>query len=228
MVTYFWLSFMALAWTKAAVTRKRRSVESFSWKNCGPENSTFILERLELAPFPMLLPGTLNINMTSKTTQEVDNIDMAVEIYQLGTWIGDWKIPCIFNIGSCMYYDVCALAQGEEDFIAEADALLAAGGANKTCPIQPILFEVDNYEFKLPSLPPGLGLAIAGDYRIRSTILAPNSDTVLGCFELEMGIQEAPAEAANAAQTEELEYYNEETSMDKLDDEIVEDCWIWC
>ena len=25
---------------------------------------------------------------------------MAVEIYQLNTWFGDWKLPCIFNIGS--------------------------------------------------------------------------------------------------------------------------------
>lgn len=209
--------------------RKKRSVESYTWKNCGPENATFVLEKLELAPFPMRLPGKLHINMTSKTTKEVENIDMAVEIYQLNTWFGDWKLPCIFNIGSCLYHDVCALAQGEEDFIGEAEALIVAGGGNITCPIQPLDFKVENYEFQLPSLPPGLGLAIAGDYRIRSTLLAPNSDTVLGCFEMEMGIQEADDDYTYEIETETYHLDKDEDTKEKiLEEETTVDCWIWC
>lgn len=209
--------------------RKKKAVESYTWKDCGPRNATFVLEKLELNPFPMLLPGKLYINMTSKTTEEVENFDMAVEIYQLNTWFGDWKLPCIFNIGSCIYHDVCTLAQGEEDFIAEAEALIIAGGGNKTCPIKPLDFKVENYEFQLPSLPPGLGLAIAGDYRIRSTLLTPNSDTVLGCFEMEMGIQEANDDYEVEKEVVYHSDYDEDTQQEKLlEEETDESCWIWC
>ncbi|GAB1601740.1 ganglioside GM2 activator-like [Argonauta hians] len=84
-------------------------LKGFTWSDCGNSTSTFKIKGLTLGPDPLVFPGTLTVGFALDLTDDfVDSLSGSVEMYRkLGaSYI---KIPCIGNIGSCTYDDLCSL-----------------------------------------------------------------------------------------------------------------------
>ncbi|XP_005110587.2 ganglioside GM2 activator [Aplysia californica] len=88
-------------------------VGAFKYTNCGDPNTDLAnLKDLTLSPDPLTFPGPLNVQFDADIKSTVDAPLKGVVVIETkigSTWL---KIPCIGNIGSCTYDDICELLQG--------------------------------------------------------------------------------------------------------------------
>ncbi|XP_051892952.1 ganglioside GM2 activator-like [Pristis pectinata] len=82
---------------------------TFSWANCGSEKNPAVLEALSIQPDPITLPGYLQASATGSSNVTLEaplTVNLSLYKEEAGIWL---KIPCVADIGSCVYNDVCAL-----------------------------------------------------------------------------------------------------------------------
>jgi len=88
-----------------------KSSNGFSWSNCGSATDPVQLKNLTLSPDPVKLPGNITasagaevgINMMSPLA-----VSLKLKKKIFGVMV---EIPCIDNVGSCDYSDVCPMLQ---------------------------------------------------------------------------------------------------------------------
>ncbi|CAF0900342.1 unnamed protein product [Brachionus calyciflorus] len=81
----------------------------FSFSNCGPSNDPFRVKSLSLLPDPLKIPGNVTFSGDATFDTMVSSpIIMTLKIIKI---VGPFKveIPCIDNMGSCTYSDVCSM-----------------------------------------------------------------------------------------------------------------------
>ncbi|KAK0041065.1 ganglioside GM2 activator [Biomphalaria pfeifferi] len=87
----------------------RSRLKSFSFKNCAiPQDEILVPSNINVTPDPINIPGNITISgglLINKPFGAPLITDIVVEKEVFGHWI---KIPCIDQIGSCTYPDMCA------------------------------------------------------------------------------------------------------------------------
>ncbi|XP_064637910.1 phospholipid-transporting ATPase VD-like [Lineus longissimus] len=82
-------------------------VVALSWRNCGAATDPLQLKNLTISPDPVKLPGkiTVSAGLTLKSDAKSPiKVSLTLKKKVFGVWI---EIPCIDNVGSCVYEDVC-------------------------------------------------------------------------------------------------------------------------
>ena len=82
-----------------------------SVKDCGGDG-TIKLHSLKL-PSKITMPGSVYVNVDLEFKKELDNVAIDIKLEKkVGFWV---PVPCVNNIGSCFYSDICKMINEAED-----------------------------------------------------------------------------------------------------------------
>ncbi|XP_005097572.1 ganglioside GM2 activator [Aplysia californica] len=94
------------------VTKGKSNLKSFKWQDCGTSAEIVKIQGLTVTPDPVVLPGGISVKFSATINETVDApLKMQVELkkHEAFIWI---TIPCIENLGSCTYDDLCETLMG--------------------------------------------------------------------------------------------------------------------
>ncbi|XP_074662344.1 ganglioside GM2 activator-like [Tubulanus polymorphus] len=152
-------------------------------KNCdGSQNKLIDFTKVSLTPHPIKFPGRLNIDALATVNREIGGqIDVKVSLKRK-VWFAWVPIPCIKEIGSCEYKDICSRLK---QFSCPPEVV--EQGIQCHCPFKkgPMSFNMDN--IILPSIPTGLGLLADGRFYAKAHIMADGVE--IGCIEAEVELE---------------------------------------
>lgn len=83
----------------------------FSWSNCGSASDPVQLKNLTLSPDPIKLPGDVTASAGAEVGVDLDAplaVTLKLKKKIFGVMV---EIPCLDNIGSCDYDDICPMLQ---------------------------------------------------------------------------------------------------------------------
>ncbi|XP_007528830.1 ganglioside GM2 activator [Erinaceus europaeus] len=164
-----------------AARAPRRQLSGFSWDNCDEGKDPALITSLTVEPDPIVIPGNLTISGETKTDVALkapQQVELTVEKEVAGLWI---KIPCVEQIGSCKYEDICDILN---DLIPPGHPCpepLRTYGLPCHCPIRAGTYSLPKSDFTLPDLELPSWLS-TGHYRIQG-ILSSNGKR-LGCIKI--------------------------------------------
>ncbi|BFZ14967.1 hypothetical protein BsWGS_18006 [Bradybaena similaris] len=90
----------------------KSQVNSFKWQNCGGASDLLVVNGLTVTPDPLRVPGTVRLKF-DVTIQETftSPLKLVLEVKKHEGFI--WlPIPCIDDMGSCTFDDVCQKLAG--------------------------------------------------------------------------------------------------------------------
>ncbi|XP_033740491.1 ganglioside GM2 activator-like [Pecten maximus] len=142
------------------------------------------------SPFPVVVPGPVdivgNLDVYKNITGPLQ-MSLSVKRKVLGLWV---PIPCISNVGSCTYDDVCSLLSSSfmKDGTANCPPQLSGEGLPCTCPIPAGHYELRHGHFQIPELSGVWSWLASGDYQIRATLTDKARSTQVACHSMDMSI----------------------------------------
>jgi len=164
-------------------------LKHFSFSDCAPANAPAHVTKLSISPDPVELPGNITVAAAAALTANISApISAEVKLEKkVGVWV---KIPCVDDVGSCSYDDLCkVLAKliplGPD---GKCPAPLPSLGIACRCPLTPFNFNLPSTTFAAPSLPPDVpGWLSNGDYKV--SVTAKSGGNVAFCIDLELSLK---------------------------------------
>ncbi|XP_066129133.1 ganglioside GM2 activator [Saccopteryx bilineata] len=158
----------------------------FSWENCDEGKDPVLIKTLSVEPNPIAFPGNVTVSAETHTSVNLDSplkADLIVQKEVAGFWV---KVPCVEQVGSCTYEDVCNLF----------DTLLPPGescpeplhtyGLPCHCPFKEGKYTLPTSVFTLPyvDLPSWLS---TGNYHIQSIL--SSGEKHMGCLKINVSLE---------------------------------------
>ncbi|XP_060069686.1 ganglioside GM2 activator-like [Ylistrum balloti] len=141
------------------------------------------------SPFPVVVPGPVDIVGNLDVLKNITGplkMTLSIKRKVIGLWV---PIPCISNVGSCTYPDVCSLLSSTfvKNGAVDCPVQLAAEGLPCTCPIQAGHYTLHHGHFQIPELSGVWSWLASGDYQIRAT-LTDAATTEVACHSMDLSI----------------------------------------
>lgn len=154
----------------------------FSWSNCAA-GSALTIETLVVSPDPIPLPGTLEITLDAKIETEITEISSAVLVIKKKVFGFYIEIPCVDNVGSCTYNDICGMLAN----VTCPQQLLDLGFTCQ-CPFAAKEYKVPaGTEVPIPEIPDLPSFLESGDYEVKATL--NNGSTALACYDIKVSLK---------------------------------------
>lgn len=153
--------------------KHKSTLGSYKYINCGTSADLMNVTTLTATPDPISLPGNLGVNFAGEFKQSLQaplKVDLVLERKVGSVWI---KIPCIGDIGSCTYDDLCETLSG-----AECPDPFVDNSVPCKCPFLKGSYKLPNVSFDLDAVFP------PGDYHAIGKIVSGYNETPTGCIEL--------------------------------------------
>ncbi|CAL8358149.1 unnamed protein product [Merluccius merluccius] len=157
----------------------------FDWKNCGPPDAPAVLRTLTLSPDPILVPGDLTASASGSTTVPLASplsLNLTLEREVAGFWV---KIPCVDEVGSCHYPDVCSLLDQLIPPGQDCPQPLPTYGLPCRCPFKAGTYSLPESDFYLPDVDLPYWLT-NGHYRVQGLLGA--QDKELACLKVALSL----------------------------------------
>ncbi|KFZ69169.1 Ganglioside GM2 activator, partial [Podiceps cristatus] len=152
----------------------------FAWENCGDGKDPVVLQNLSVAPDPITIPGSLRISAAVSSSRAVSS--------PLKKALGDlWiQLPCIDQLGSCTYNDVCTILDNLIPPGTTCPEPLHTYGIPCHCPFKAGSYRLPDSDFPLPDveLPSWM---TNGNYRVQATVSSGEEE--LACIKLTFSLQ---------------------------------------
>lgn len=145
----------------------------FEWSDCGNSSSKIIFNDISVTPDPIVLPGTILVSVNLTINEDITDSLSAQVVLKRKIGAFDIDIPCIANIGSCHYENICSLLNQ----VSKCPEMLIKHNIPCHCP-----FKQGNY------ILPSTGVFIngdpvpEGDYTLK--IVLSYKQKFIGCFKL--------------------------------------------
>jgi len=165
----------------------------FTYKSCGPASDPIVIATVSLTPSnPVVLGANLTITASGSTSEAITSTNLAKAAVTIaksvfGVYI---DIPCLDNVGSCTYTDLCGL-------LANASCpSLQTYGYDCKCPFAAQSYNIPNSQnpnplvVSLPLPPSWLDWLTSGDYEAQAT-LYDNDSNILVCESIQVSLSEA-------------------------------------
>lgn len=173
---------LGLLFDPTVTARKpRRKLSDFSWDNCDEGKDPAVIRSMTLEPSPIPVPGNVTFSADCKTTVPLkapQKVELTVEKEVAGLWL---KIPCVEQMGSCTYEDICNIIDLLIPSGSPCPEPLHTYGLPCHCPFKAGTYAMPKSTFTLPDLEMP-GWLSTGDYRVQA-ILSSNG-TRLGCVKI--------------------------------------------
>jgi len=161
---------------------EQAKVSSFSWSNCGSKSDPIQLKNLTVKPDPVKLPGQVTLEFAADVNVTLASPVQASIQLKKHTWLGWITVPCIDNIGSCTYQDVCSILSANITCPPEFKKY----GIPCKCPITKASYYLPSIStfVKLPSSVPSW--LESGDYAVQATLKKGTQQ--LGCIAIQLSL----------------------------------------
>nr|XP_005173176.1 ganglioside GM2 activator isoform X1 [Danio rerio] len=164
---------------------KLTKVLGFSWQNCGKPDDPANLKSLDISPDPIPIPGRLTADAKGTTSVELASplsVNVTVEREVAGMWV---KIPCLDEIGSCHYPNVCDLLNQLIPPPQDCPEPLHTYGLPCHCPFKAGDYALPSSEIDIPDveLP---GWLTNGHYRVEGILGSTGKE--LGCLKISFSL----------------------------------------
>ncbi|GCC34072.1 hypothetical protein chiPu_0012545 [Chiloscyllium punctatum] len=153
---------------------------TFSWANCGSKKEPAVLKSLSIQPDPISIPGDLQASATGFTAINLTaplTVNVTLEKEVAGVWV---KIPCVDEIGSCVYGDVCRLLNLVIPPGQDCPEPLYTYGLPCHCPFKAGEYSLPNTYFDLPPVALPSWMA-SGNYKAMGILTRNNQE--LACLK---------------------------------------------
>ncbi|XP_028907193.1 ganglioside GM2 activator [Ornithorhynchus anatinus] len=160
-------------------------VSGFSWENCDDGKDPAVIHSLTVSPDPINVPGDLTVSASVSTNVSLtapQKVELIMEKEMAGLWI---KIPCVEQMGSCTYDDICEVL----------DSLILPGqpcpeplhtyGLPCHCPFKEGTYSLPESRFSLPDIDLPSWLS-NGNYRIGGVL--SRGDKRLACVKISVSL----------------------------------------
>lgn len=153
----------------------------FSWDNCDEGKDPAVIKSLTLQPDPVVVPGDVIVSVEGKTSVPLTSpqkVELTVEKEVAGFWV---KIPCVEQLGSCSYENICDLI---DQYIPPGETCpepLHTYGLPCHCPFKEGTYSLPASNFTVPDLELPSWLS-TGNYRIQSILSSGGKR--LGCIKI--------------------------------------------
>ncbi|XP_075066193.1 ganglioside GM2 activator-like [Mixophyes fleayi] len=154
------------------------TVQSITWENCDSGKLPGTIKSLSISPNPISIPGDVTVSMVLNTEVPLSSpvqIQISAEKEMLGEWL---TVPCIDQLGSCTYNDVCDMLDTFFKPGKQCPAPLQTYGLPCHCPFKAGTYTLPSTSVTIPNLSLPSWLA-EGSYRV-SGILSQNNQEI-GC-----------------------------------------------
>eukprot|EP00118_Oscarella_pearsei_P007746 m.38674 g.38674 ORF g.38674 m.38674 type:complete len:210 (+) comp32625_c0_seq1:64-693(+) len=154
----------------------------FSWKNCGSSSDPVQIHSASITD-PIPIPGTLNFSVNFTFAAPIESplkAEVTIQKKILGAFI---TVPCIENIGSCTYDDVCSLIPP----LSECPPPLSTYGIPCQCPLKQGSYAIPSYSVDIPEISGLPSWLSNGDYHLKAA-LSTNGKSV-GCYEAYVSLE---------------------------------------
>ncbi|XP_020780246.1 ganglioside GM2 activator [Boleophthalmus pectinirostris] len=163
----------------------RAQVLGFDWKNCGDPDDPAVLKTLSVAPDPISIPGLLTAAASGATSVELCaplSLNVTLEKEVAGFWV---KIPCLDDLGSCHYVNVCDLLDQLIPPGQDCPEPLHSYGLPCRCPIKAGSYSLPQSDFDLPEVELPYWLT-NGHYRAQGVLGKDGKE--LGCLKVALSL----------------------------------------
>ncbi|NWU62451.1 SAP3 protein, partial [Pterocles burchelli] len=161
-------------------------VGGFAWENCGDGTDPAILQNLSVEPDPVVIPGTVRVSAagsSSKTMASPLKVLLVVERALGDLWI---QLPCVDQLGSCTYNDVCAILDNLIPPGTTCPEPLLTYGIPCHCPFKAGSYSLPASDFVLPEIELPAWMT-NGNYRVQVTLSSGGEQ--LACVKLTFNLQ---------------------------------------
>ncbi|NWH75862.1 SAP3 protein, partial [Piaya cayana] len=161
-------------------------VGGFAWEDCGNGRDPVVLQSLSVAPDPISIPGSLRVSASVSSSEAVVAPVKAVVVAEKA--LGDlWiQLPCIDQMGSCTYDDVCAMLDSLIPPGTTCPEPLLTYGIPCHCPFKAGSYSLPASDFLLPDMELPSWMT-NGNYRVRVTVSRGGGE--LSCVKLAFSLQ---------------------------------------
>ncbi|XP_053423408.1 ganglioside GM2 activator [Nycticebus coucang] len=163
-----------------------KQLGSFSWDNCDEGKDPAVIKSLTLEPDPIIIPGNVTVSAEGKTSvllSSPQKVELTVEKEVAGFWV---KIPCVEEIGSCVYDDVCDMLNNLIPPGVPCPEPLHTYGLPCHCPFKEGTYSLPKSDFTVPDLELPSWLT-SGNYRIESILSSGGKR--LGCIKISASLK---------------------------------------
>ncbi|XP_074651986.1 ganglioside GM2 activator-like [Tubulanus polymorphus] len=141
-------------------------VNGFSWSNCGPGTDAIKVNSASVSPDPLNLPGNANVGFDVTFSAPIVaplKAELKIEKRVL-FWI---EIPCISNVGSCTYNDICSMIPSPPG--GQCPPPFSSYKIPCRCPFKPGRYRLPSYQVYIndSSIPAALA---DGDFRVTARL----------------------------------------------------------
>lgn len=153
----------------------------FTWSDCSAAGSSLHVSKLSVGPNPIRIPGNVSLTVQASLSKAIAApLEVDVEVYkQVLIWV---KVPCIDNVGSCTYSDVCALDPYNQK---PCPPVFSQQKLPCKCPAKQGNFDVS--DLTLFVNPPGVPSWLEdGNYRVTANL--KHQGNPVGCLHMEFSI----------------------------------------
>uniref|UniRef100_A0A8C6N7H6 Uncharacterized protein n=1 Tax=Melopsittacus undulatus TaxID=13146 RepID=A0A8C6N7H6_MELUD len=150
-------------------SRSLGKVGGFAWENCGDRRDPVVLQSLSVAPDPISIPGSLRVSAavnSGKTMASPLKAVLVVEKALGDLWI---QLPCIDQLGSCTYNDVCTILDELIPPGTTCPEPLLTYGIPCHCPFKAGSYSLPASDFVLPDMELPSWMT-NGNYRVRAVV----------------------------------------------------------
>lgn len=154
----------------------------FSWSNCGSTNDIVKINQLRVSPSPIKTPGSVDVSFDVDVKENITSplkLSLVMEKHALWVWV---KIPCIQDIGSCDYSDICSLIP------KPCPELIAKTGLPCQCPVPGRNYKLPSTTFQIPNVPLP-SIIENGNYRV--TVHGSMHGVPLFCYKIELSLDKS-------------------------------------
>lgn len=144
----------------------------FEWSDCGNSSSKIVFNGISVTPDPIVLPGTILVSVNITINEDITDSLSAQVVLKRKIGAFHIELPCIDNIGSCNYKNICSLLSQ----VRRCPEILIKHNIPCHCP-----FKQGNYIF------PSTGFFInddpvpEGDYTLKTVLRYKQK--FIGCFK---------------------------------------------
>lgn len=172
---------------------------SGQWQDCSNPASPVHLTHLSIEPNPVVMPGNMLFSMEGYTNRTLGTSTLRLSIIREGRWF-NIPIPCIRNIGSCTYDDMCTMLDDmiNEDWLhitrdlgRDIKRMLRRNGMRPgLCPQPPQSISIDRNSLRLPRMPAALNWFAAGTYSANVRVIDNTNQEELVCFDVRIAVEQ--------------------------------------
>ncbi|CAF1050921.1 unnamed protein product [Rotaria sordida] len=149
-------------------------ISEFIWEDCGPSSDPAQVKSLSISPDPIAIPGNMTIAVSVDVTSALPTdiyISVTMEKKVAGFYV---KIPCIDNVGSCTYSNIC------DDWAQVCPQYFEKYGIPCNCPLPANTYTIPATTVEITTTLPSI---ISGTFRITGDI--GSSEGHLACIRVQ-------------------------------------------